>query len=529
MSDSFALLDSPFLCFGRFQHRPLVIRTNTLKTRRKDLLDALQKRGVSLEALPWSKVAIKISESQVPVGATPEYLAGHYMLQAASSLCPVMALAPLPGERVLDMSSAPGGKTSYIAQLMRNTGTVIANDLKPNRQKATVANLHRLGIRTAVVCCYDGRKFPKVMTGFDRVLLDAPCSGLGIISRDQSVKLQRTIKDIQRNAHLQKELLLAAIDCTDAKSKTGGIIVYSTCSVSVEENEQVVQYALSKRYVRIVETGLELGRPGYTRYMERRFHPKMAETRRFYPHVHNMDGFYVAKLQKYQNGVRKVEDEDNDGEYNSDEDEIIDEENGEENKEHENGEDHEDEEEEDGEEDEDEDEEEDEEEPDHESDEDFVPENGEAEEDESEEEEKPMKISSPKGKKTPQKTPQQQQPPAASSSAKKAAPVTPAAAESEKPAAAAAAAAATTGRRRQASTASEESQFKTPRTSFKAAKKQVADEEQDDEEDFDESEFKTPSAGIPELPKLRAGKRLTIRQLRTLSGKNLVAPLVLMF
>ena len=78
------------------QHRPLVIRTNTLKTRRKDLLDALQKRGVSLEALPWSKVAIKISESQVPVGATPEYLAGHYMLQAASSMCPVIALDPQP-------------------------------------------------------------------------------------------------------------------------------------------------------------------------------------------------------------------------------------------------------------------------------------------------------------------------------------------------------------------------------------------------------------------------------------------------
>jgi ribosomal RNA methyltransferase Nop2 len=77
------------------------------------------------------------------------------------------------------------------------------------------------------------------MKSFDRVLLDAPCSGLGVISRDPSVKLQRTIKDIQRIAHIQKELLCAAIDCTDHKSKTGGIIVYSTCSVSVEENEKV--------------------------------------------------------------------------------------------------------------------------------------------------------------------------------------------------------------------------------------------------------------------------------------------------
>lgn len=103
--------------------RPVVIRTNTLKTRRKDLAQALIKRGVHLDPLaPWSKVGLKILESQVPIGATPEYLGGQYMIQAASSMCPVLALGPLPGERVLDLAAAPGGKTSYIAQLMKNTG-----------------------------------------------------------------------------------------------------------------------------------------------------------------------------------------------------------------------------------------------------------------------------------------------------------------------------------------------------------------------------------------------------------------------
>jgi 25S rRNA (cytosine2870-C5)-methyltransferase len=284
--------------------RPMVIRTNTIKSTRKDLMEALSKRGSTLEAVEWSKVAIKVTESSVPIGATPEYLAGYYMLQSAASLNPVMALAPQPGERILDMASAPGGKTSYIAQLMKNSGTIIANDLKPQRQKATVANLHRMGVKNAIVCCYDGRKIPKIMKGFDRVLLDAPCSGLGVISRDQTVKLQRTFKDIQRIAHLQKELLCAAIDAVDPTSKTGGIVVYSTCSISSEENEQVVNYILQKRFVRLVETGLEVGKPGLTRHKERRFHPSLALTRRFYPHVHNMDGFYVAKLQKYANGVR---------------------------------------------------------------------------------------------------------------------------------------------------------------------------------------------------------------------------------
>jgi len=286
------------------------------------------KRGVRLDPLAnWSKVGLKIYESTVPIGATPEYLAGHYMLQSAASMCPVMALGPQPGDRVMDMSAAPGGKTSYIAQLMRNKGVVIANDLKPERQKATVANLHRLGVRNAITCCYDGRKIGAQMrNSFDRILLDAPCSGLGVISRDPSVKVQRTIPDVKRCAHLQKELLVAAIDALNHKSKKGGgYMVYSTCSVAVAENEEVVNYLLSKRDVKLVDTGLDFGalrcfisvelfiiwrflilllfllitgKPGFTRFEHKRFHPSLALTRRFYPHVHNMDGFYVAKIQK---------------------------------------------------------------------------------------------------------------------------------------------------------------------------------------------------------------------------------------
>ncbi|KAL7437791.1 hypothetical protein ACHAXM_005834 [Skeletonema potamos] len=281
--------------------RPLVVRVNTLKARRKDLAAALMKRGVRLDPLAnWSKVGLKIYESTVPIGATPEYLAGHYMLQSAASMCPVMALGPQPGDRVMDMSAAPGGKTSYIAQLMRNKGVVIANDLKPERQKATVANLHRLGVRNAITCCYDGRKIGAQMrNSFDRILLDAPCSGLGVISRDPSVKVQRTIPDVKRCAHLQKELLVAAIDALNHKSKKGGgYMVYSTCSVAVAENEEVVNYLLSKRDVKLVDTGLDFGKPGFTRFEHKRFHPSLALTRRFYPHVHNMDGFYVAKIQK---------------------------------------------------------------------------------------------------------------------------------------------------------------------------------------------------------------------------------------
>lgn len=172
--------------------RPVTIRTNTLRTRRRDLAQALINRGVNLEPIgKWSKVGLQVFESSVPIGATPEYLAGHYMLQAASSFLPVIALAPQPDERVLDMASAPGGKTTYISALLQNTGVVFANDSNKARTKSLTANVHRLGCKNVVVCSYDGREFPKVMGGFDRVLLDAPCSGTGVISKDPSVKVNK--------------------------------------------------------------------------------------------------------------------------------------------------------------------------------------------------------------------------------------------------------------------------------------------------------------------------------------------------
>ncbi|ORY99808.1 NOL1/NOP2/sun family-domain-containing protein [Absidia repens] len=305
--------------------RPVTIRANTLRTRRRDLAQALINRGVNLDPIgKWSKVGLQIFDSNVPIGATPEYLAGHYMLQAASSFLPVMALAPQPNERVLDMASAPGGKTTYIAALQKNTGMVFANDASKDRLKSLVANIHRMGVKNAVVCNYDGREFPKVLGGFDRVLLDAPCSGTGVISKDQSVKLNKTEHDFIDIPRLQKELILSAIDSVDAKSKTGGFIVYSTCSVTVEENESVVDYALRKRpNVKLVSTTLDFGREGFVSYRGKNFHPTLKMTRRFYPHVHNMDGFYVAKFKKMSNKFDdKKEDKDADQD-DEDEDEGI--------------------------------------------------------------------------------------------------------------------------------------------------------------------------------------------------------------
>lgn len=288
--------------------RPLTIRTNTLKTRRRDLAQALINRGVNLDPIgKWSKVGIVVYSSQVPMGATPEYLAGHYILQGASSMLPVMALSPRENERVLDMSAAPGGKASHIAAIMKNTGVLFANDINKDRIKAVVGNFHRMGVVNSVITCLDGRRYPNYMKGFDRVLLDAPCTGTGVVAKDQSVKTSKDEIDIQRCYNLQRQLLLAAIDCVSAKSSTGGYIVYSTCSILPEENEWVIDFALKKRNVKLVETGLDFGTDGFVNYRHHRFHPTMKLTKRFYPHTHNMDGFFVAKLKKFSDTIPRSE------------------------------------------------------------------------------------------------------------------------------------------------------------------------------------------------------------------------------
>ncbi|EFO62287.1 Nucleolar protein NOP2 [Giardia lamblia P15] len=278
--------------------RPLTIRVNSLKVKRRQLAQMLIARGVNLDPLgDWCKDGLQIFSSQVPIGATPEYLRGYYMIQDAASFLPPMALNPKPGERILDMSAAPGGKTTHLGALMQDSGMILANDMNRDRIPALQANLARMGVTCAVISCSDARELTQCTGNFDRVLLDAPCTGLGVVSKDASIKANRTFDDMHRLSHLQKELLNHAFDLLSKHPSSPRLVCYSTCSVTLSENEAVIDYILHKRNVEVVDLPFSFGKPGITRFNGMSYHPAIRKARRFYPHIHNTHGFFICLLR----------------------------------------------------------------------------------------------------------------------------------------------------------------------------------------------------------------------------------------
>lgn len=288
------------------QKRPLTIRVNTLFDKRQAVMQKLVNRGVNIEAVEWNNCTAVVYNTEVPIGATPEYLAGLYILQSPASALPVMALDPQENETIVDMCAAPGGKTTHIAALMNNTGIIYANDVSEERAKSLAANIQRMGVTNTVVTVMGGRGLP--FAGVNRVLLDAPCSGTGVLSKDPAAKRNKDERVIKQLQYKQMTLILKAFDMLDPKSPETSILVYSTCSVLVEENEYIVDNLLKKRKnARVIETGLPIGKEGFKSYRGMVFHPSLKNTRRLYPHIHNTDGFFVAKIRKIGYSPEEIE------------------------------------------------------------------------------------------------------------------------------------------------------------------------------------------------------------------------------
>ncbi|MBI5016117.1 MAG: RsmB/NOP family class I SAM-dependent RNA methyltransferase [Deltaproteobacteria bacterium] len=274
---------------------PLHLRVNTVKATVADVVRALASQGVAAAPEPWCDVLLRLADGAGPsAGTTLLHALGHVYVQSASSAVAALALDARPGDRVLDLCAAPGSKTSLLAQAMEDRGCLVANEPSPGRLKSLTANLDRMGVTCALVTTYSGQNFPR-RTLFDRVLVDAPCSGEGTW-RGPEARPQATKPDFR--AYLirqQRGVLSAAYDLV----RPGGTVVYSTCTYAPAENEGVVGPFLEETGASAVPLGVGIGGvPGLTEWEDRRFPPGLAHARRLYPHHFDSEGFFVVRLAK---------------------------------------------------------------------------------------------------------------------------------------------------------------------------------------------------------------------------------------
>jgi tRNA (cytosine40_48-C5)-methyltransferase len=267
------------------------IRVNTLKTSGAELASRLESKGFKLRSTILPEV-LAVEKAPISAGATTEYLLGHYYIQDLSSCLAVEALDVRENHAILDIAAAPGGKTTFMAQKMKNTGSIIALEPSEKRSRSVSFNLARCGVYNTCVFKMDGMHVEKLGTKFDRVLLDAPCSCEGVIAKDEARKTSHQPQDVDYCSSRQEKLIEAAAGMV----RPGGILVYSTCSFAPEENEMVVDQLL-RRFHNITVEPIEHGSDGMTSFGDIKFDNQLRNTKRLYPHVHDTTGFFIAKLR----------------------------------------------------------------------------------------------------------------------------------------------------------------------------------------------------------------------------------------
>ncbi|MCD2199182.1 RsmB/NOP family class I SAM-dependent RNA methyltransferase [Halobacterium sp. KA-4] len=278
------------------RHLPTTVRVNSIKATRDRVVDALEAEGVDVYGRDWNSDVLGVATGKP--GNTWPYVHGWIHGQEEVSAVPPAILDPQPGEVVWDSCAAPGGKTTQIAAEMNDEGLVVANDDNLGRLSALRGNCDRLGITCAAVTNTDARRatldaFPNV-DAFDRALVDAPCTCEGTVRKNADA-LDGAGASASRNlAALQSDILERAIELT----REGGTVVYSTCTFAPEENEAVVDSALSDGDCRLVEfdTGLESSL-GITEWNDETYDDSLTKTRRYYPHQNDTGGFFAAKLE----------------------------------------------------------------------------------------------------------------------------------------------------------------------------------------------------------------------------------------
>ncbi|QOL14882.1 16S rRNA (cytosine(1407)-C(5))-methyltransferase RsmF [Dickeya dianthicola] len=276
--------------------RPLrrSIRVNTLKISVPDFLALVAPYGWELEAVPWCDEGfwlLNADEEAMRLGNALEHLAGLFYIQEASSMLPVSAL--LMGDaspaRVLDMAAAPGSKTTQIAARLNNQGLIVANEYSASRVKVLHANLHRCGVSNTALTHFDGRVFGNALPEtFDAILLDAPCSGEGVVRKDPAAMSHWSLESIADIAATQRELILSAFHAL----KPGGVLIYSTCTLNHQENQHVCRWLMQQFPAACeVESLKDLFPQAHHALTEDGF-------LHVFPQIYDSEGFFVARLRK---------------------------------------------------------------------------------------------------------------------------------------------------------------------------------------------------------------------------------------
>lgn len=273
------------------------IRINPLKTTPEKLSKKL-KNNYNIDSQILSNVqwALKIISSKNVIGKTIEHIIGNYYIQSLSSMIPPLILNPSQDDKVLDLCSAPGSKTTQLGAIMGNSGTLIANEIALDRVKMLAYNVDRMNLMNAGIINFKGEQLSKIYDNyFDKILVDAPCSGLGIIQKKGEVSNWWNLQRAERLGDLQLRLLIAAIKML----KVGGEIVYSTCTLTFEENEFIIDKVLQKYPVSLLDFELPIeSQKGFTDFGEIKLKDQVSKTRRIIPWLADTDGFFIAKLKK---------------------------------------------------------------------------------------------------------------------------------------------------------------------------------------------------------------------------------------
>lgn len=271
------------------------IRVNTIKIKTETLKNRLENKGFKLEPLDWIPYGFKINNAPFNLGSTHEYLQGYYYLQSIAPMLPVHILDPNPNDIVIDMCAAPGGKATQLAQKMNNKGNLILIERNKNRIPALEFNLRRMGVFNSIVINDDAVNLSKMNIKADKILLDAPCTGEGLIRQDPSRKRTKKKRDIDKLSVIQKELLKSGLNSLNP----GGHLLYSTCSIAPEENEIVLDDVLkNKSDFSIIKIPSNYGVDGITEVYNKKLREDIKHSQRLYPHLHDTIGFFVSLIEK---------------------------------------------------------------------------------------------------------------------------------------------------------------------------------------------------------------------------------------